>query len=496
MTAAGRARIGVGIPGFDEIVHGGLPQGRSTLVAGATGTGKTVFGLQFLWGGAQLGEPGVLVTFAERPDDLIANVESFGWDLGGLVRERRLVIVDATPDTDVLVSGRFDLGGLTARIALALREIDGTRLFLDPIDALFEEFSAVTEVRRAFAAMLRALRPLGATTLISAERPSEDGSITRYGAEEFAVDNVIVMRNVREEERRRRTVEVLKLRGADHHTGEFPFVINASSGIEIVPFSPIEGDESGSAERISLGNADLDAMCGGGMYRDALMMITGATGTGKTLIGLQFMVAGIEAGERVLYLSFEESRWQLERNAAAWGMDLTRPEHAGLLSIVSRYPARVGLEDLLVDLKHTVEQFEPKRLVLDSITAIEHNAPANAFREFSVGLSGYLKGRGVATMLTTTLPNLLGGDHATDLYLSTIADAIIALRYFDLDSEVRRAILVLKVRGSQHANEMHEYEIRDSGMSVKGPIEGIRGILAGVAQHTRSSNGGAGGRRE
>ena len=491
MSPAPRERIQVGIPGFDEIVHGGLPRGRSTLVAGATGTGKTVFGLQFLWGGAHLEEPGVLVTFAERPEDLIANVESFGWDLGGLVSDGRLAIVDATPDTEPLVSGRFDLGGLTARIAHALGEINGTRLFLDPIDALFEEFSDVVEVRRGFAAMLRALRPLGVTTLIAAERPHENGSVTRYGAEEFAVDNVIVVRNVREEERRRRTAEVLKLRGADHHRGEFPFVINAQSGIEIVPFSPIEGDDSGSDERISLGNADLDAMCGGGMYRDALMMITGATGTGKTLIGLQFMVAGVEAGERVLYLSFEESRWQLERNAAAWGMDLTDSESEGSLKIVSRYPARVGLEDLLVELKHTIEEFNPRRLVLDSITAVEHNAPANAFREFSVGLSGYLKARGVATMMTTTLPDLLGGDHATDLYLSTIADAIIALRYFDLDSEVRRAILVLKVRGSQHASEMHEYEILSTGMSVKGPIQGIGGILAGLAQTVGSANGGA-----
>jgi circadian clock protein KaiC len=491
MSPAPSERIQVGIPGFDEIVHGGLPRGRSTLVAGATGTGKTVFGLQFLRGGAQLGEPGLLVTFAERPEDLIANVESFGWDLGGLIRDGRLAVVDATPDTEMLVSGRFDLGGLTARIAHALKEINGTRLFLDPIDALFEEFADVVEVRRAFAAMLRALRPLDATTLIAAERPHENGSVTRYGAEEFAVDNVIVVRNVREEERRRRTVEVLKLRGADHHRGEFPFVINATSGIEIVPFSPIEGDDSGSAERISIGNADLDEMCGGGMYRDALMMITGATGTGKTLIGLQFMVAGLKAGEKVLYLSFEESRWQLERNAAAWGMDLSDASHDGILQIVSRYPARVGLEDLLVELKHIVEEFNPKRLVLDSITAVEHNAPQNAFREFSVGLSGFLKARGVATMMTTTLPDLLGGDHATDLYLSTIADAIIALRYFDLDSQVRRAILVLKVRGSQHASEMHEYEILGTGMSVKGPIRGIGGILAGLAQTVDSSNGGA-----
>jgi circadian clock protein KaiC len=251
VSPAPRKRIRVCIPGFDEIVHGGLPRGRSTLVAGATGTGKTVFGLQFLWGGAHLGEPGVLVTFAERPEDLIANVESFGWDPGDLVSAGRVAIVDATPDSELIVSGRFDLGGLTARIGHAFSEVGGTRLFLDPIDALFEEFSDVVEVRRAFAAMLRALRPLGATTLIAAERPHENGSVTRYGAEEFAVDNVIVIRNVREEERRRRTVEVLKLRGADHHRGEFPFVINVMTGIEIVPFSPDRG------RRQRLSRADL-----------------------------------------------------------------------------------------------------------------------------------------------------------------------------------------------------------------------------------------------
>jgi circadian clock protein KaiC len=492
MNVDGHGRIEVGIPGFDELVHGGLPRGRSTLLAGSSGTGKTVFGLQFLVSGARRGESGVLVTFAERPTDMIANVESFGWDLARLVHERRLAIVDATPTFDATVSGRFDLAGLSARIAHALSEVGGTRLFLDPIDALFEEFVAAAEVRRAFAAMLRELRPLGATSLIAAERPDENGTVTRYGAEEFAVDNVILLRNVRAEERRRRTVEVLKLRGADHQKGEFPFVIDAQSGIEIVPLSPIEGDAAGSAERISLGNADLDAMCGGGMYRDALMMITGATGTGKTLIGLQFMVAGIDAGERVLYLSFEESQWQLERNAAAWGMDLKTPERADLLEIVTRYPARLGLEDLLVELKHIVEQVEPTRVVLDSITAIEHNSPSKAFREFSVGLSGYLKGRGVATMMTTTLPNLLGGDHATDLYLSTIADTILALRYFDLESEVRRAILVLKVRGSQHASQMHEYEILETGMNVLGPISGIRGILAGLAQQTTHGSNGDG----
>ena len=164
-------RVEVGIPGFDSLALGGLPQGRTTLLAGGTGCGKTVFALQFLASGArEFSEPGVLVTFAERPDDLIANSESFGWDLRGLVDDRRLAIVDATPDPEAVVSGRFDLGGLTSRIAHALAQVHGKRLVLDPIDALLAGFSAAAEVRRAFAAMVLELRALGATTLLAAER--------------------------------------------------------------------------------------------------------------------------------------------------------------------------------------------------------------------------------------------------------------------------------------------------------------------------------------
>jgi circadian clock protein KaiC len=488
-------RIEVGIPGFDALALGGLPEGRTTLVAGSTGSGKTVFGLQFLASGAtQLGEPGVIVTFAERPDDLIANTESFGWDLGGLVTDGRLAIVDARPAPDAVVSGRFDLGGLSARIAHAVEQVKGKRLFLDPIDALFQEFSDAVEVRRAFADMVRELRSLGVTTLIAAERPGNESHSARYEAEEFVVENIVILGNNLVSEHRRRTLEILKMRGAEHRKGEFPFVINGRIGIEVVPFSVIETRPTSSSDRISLGKPELDQLFDGGIYRDSLVMVTGATGTGKTLMGLEFTAAGLAAGERALLFSFEESPEQLARNARSWGIDLETPQREGRLRMVSRYPERLGLEDLLVDIKHDIEEFEPQRLVIDSMTALEHNAPPKAFHEFGVGLTGYLKGQGVAAMMTTTLPTLLGGEHATAVYLSTIADSIVALRYFDLESEIRRAILVLKVRGSSHVRAMHDYEIRDDGMHVIGPIQGVRGILAGLAEVTDGTERGDDGK--
>ncbi len=487
-------RVEVGIPGFDSLALGGLPRGRTTLLAGGTGTGKTVFGLQFLASGArEFGEPGVLVTFAERADDLIANSESFGWDVRGLVHDGRLVIVDATPDPDAVVTGRFDLSGLLSRIAHALAQVQGKRLVLDPIDALLAGFSAAAEVRRAFAAMVGELRPLGATTLLVAERSGERGYVARYGAEEFVVDNVVILRNDLDAEYRRRTVEVLKLRGAEHGKGEFPFVINPKVGIELVPFSIIETPREATTERMSLGVPELDAMCGGGIYRDSLVMVTGATGTGKTLMSVQFMAAGLAAGERGLLLSFEENPSQLIRNARSWGMDLETARSEGRLRIVSRYPERVGPEDLLVEIKHHVDEFAPQRFAIDSMTALEHNAPTRAFREFGVGLTGFLKARGVGSLMTTTLPSLLGGEHATSVYLSTITDSIIALRYYDLDSEIRRAVLVLKLRGGAHAHVMHGYEITGTGMRVLGPIRGVRGILAGLAEFTSETDGAEGG---
>jgi circadian clock protein KaiC len=487
-------RVEVGIPGFDSLALGGLPEGRTTLLAGGTGCGKTVFALQFLASGArEFSAPGVLVTFAERPDDLIANSESFGWDLRGLVDDGRLAIVDATPDPEAVVSGRFDLGGLSSRIAHALAQVQGKRLVLDPIDALLAGFSAAAGVRRAFAAMVLELRALGATTLLAAERPGEGGFVARFGAEEFVVDNVVILRNDLDVAYRRRTVEVLKLRGAEHGKGEFPFVIDPKVGIEIVPFSIIEAPRNAAIERMSLGVPELDEMCGGGIYRDSLVLVTGATGTGKTLMSVQFIAAGLAAGERGLLLSFEENPSQLIRNARSWGVDLETARSEGQLRIVSRYPERVGLEDLLVGIKHDVDEFAPQRFVIDSMTALEHSTPPRAFREFGVGLTGFLKGLGVGTLMTTTLPSLLGGEHATAVYLSTITDSIIALRYYDLDSEIKRALLVLKLRGGAHAHAMHEYEITDSGMRLLGPIRGVRGILAGRAEVSSEADGAESG---
>ena len=472
----------VGIPGFDEVAQGGLPHGRSTLVAGTSGAGKTLFGLQFLAAGVRLfGETGVLVTLDERPEDLIANVESLGWNFERLIADGQIAVVDAsaTAAEETIESGSFDFGGLEARIAHAIHRVKARRLLIDPLDAPFSQFTDTNRVRRELGRVIRSLRPYDVTTLVTAERAQEYGPVARFGVEEFMVDNVIILRNALARERRRRTVEILKFRGCDHRKGEYTFAIDPRAGIEVVPTSAIEFVEAASTEPISLGNAELDALCQGGIHSDSVLLVNGATGTGKTLMALQFVCGGLAAGERATLLSLEESPGQIVRNAKSWGIDLESPLQQGRLRILSRYPERMGLEDLLVEIKRELEDFDPSRIVIDGMTALEQISNAKGFREFVVSVYSYLKRHRIAGLMTTAAKTLSGGDSASGANLSTAADGIILLRYLELEGELRRGILVLKLRGRRHDHAVHEYEINDQGMRLLGPIGGLSAILGG-----------------
>ena len=482
------SRVPTRILGFDTVAAGGLPAGRTTLLSGSAGSGKTVFGLQYLALGArEFDDPGVMVSFIERPEDLIANTRSFGWDLADLVRSDRVRILDAAPASDSYVAGAFDFSALSARIEHAIRETGAKRLVLDPLDALLSEFGEEASVRRELTAVVRNLRSLGVTTLITAEQPSGPGyAVARHGFEEFLTDNVITVRNTLDREVRRRTIEVLKFRGAEHQKGQYPFVIDSATGIEVLPVSVIEEEPEAAEERLVLGEPGLDAMVPDGVYRDALILVSGATGTGKTLMALQFLRAGLDAGERAVMLSFEESAAQIIRNAASWGWDIGTPVAEGRLKIVSRYPERMGLEDLLVSVKREVEEIEPSRLALDGLSALETNAPAKGYREFAVGLTGYLKPRQVATMLTSTREGLTNGGGATEAHMSTITDVIIVLKYIDLEGELDRGLVVVKMRGGAHSKAVPRYRIAASGMHVGEPSRGVSGILRGAAEYVGS----------
>lgn len=249
-------------------------------------------------------------------------------------------------------------------------------------------------------------------------------------------------------------MEILKFRGTAHRKGEFPFTIIPGKGIVIIPLSALELKQRSSTVRTTSGNDRLDRMCGGGFFRDSIILVSGATGTGKTLMATMFMAGGALNGERALLFAFEESRDQLFRNAASWGIDFEQLEREGKLYVHAVYPEIAGLEDHLVEMQRIIEAFKPTRVAVDSLSALERVSTIKSFREFVIALTSFIKHQEIAGLYTSTTPTLLGGTSITETHISTITDSIVLLRYVEVFGEMRRGLTVLKMRGSVHDKEI------------------------------------------
>jgi circadian clock protein KaiC len=475
-------KLHTGISGFDLISLGGLPKGRTTLVAGTAGSAKTVIAAQFLAEGIKEGTGnGVFVTFEEATEDIRSNMSGLGWTIREWEERGQWAFVDASqhPQQEEIVAGSYDFGALLARIEHAIRKTNAKRVVMDSLGAVFTQYEDRSIVRRELFRISSALKQLGVTALLTAERTEEYGSIARYGIEEFVADNVIILRNVLEAEKRRRTIEILKFRGTTHQKGEYPFTIIPDKGIVVIPLSAMELKQRSSNIRITSGSDKLDEMCGGGFFRDSVILVSGATGTGKTLMATEFLHAGTANNERCLYFGFEESREQLFRNASGWGIDFTSMEEKGLLKIVCDYPEIMGLEDHLLRMKKHLDQFNPDRVVVDSLSALERVSTIKGFREFIVGLTSFIKHQEIAGFFTSTTPTLLGGTSITEAHISTITDSIILLRYVELFGEMRRGMTILKMRGSRHEKHIREFMIDDKGLHLGKPFRDVSGILSG-----------------
>ncbi|WOD40597.1 circadian clock protein KaiC [Nodosilinea sp. E11] len=476
----GVRKIRTMMEGFDDISHGGLPAGRSTLVSGTSGTGKTLFAVQFIYNGiTEFDESGVLVTFEESPEDIIQNAYSFGWDLQRLVDEGRLFILDASPDPEGQdVVGNFDLSALIERIQYAIRKYKARRVSIDSVTAVFQQYDAASVVRREIFRLVARLKQMGVTTVMTTERLDEYGPVARFGVEEFVSDNVVIVRNALEGERRRRTIEILKLRGTTHMKGEYPFTIT-NDGINIFPLGAMQLTQRSSNARVSSGVPTLDEMCGGGFFKDSIILATGATGTGKTLLVSKFLVDGCKSGERAILFAYEESRAQLSRNAYSWGVDFEAMEEQGLLKIICAYPESAGLEDHLQIIKTEISQFKPSRVAIDSLSALDRGVSNNSFRQFVIGVTGFAKQEEITGFFTNTTEQFMGLHSITESHISTITDTILMLQYVEVRGELSRAINVFKMRGSWHDKGIREYTINSQGPDIKDSFRNLERIISG-----------------
>jgi circadian clock protein KaiC len=338
-------------------------------------------------------------------------------------------------------------------------------IVLDSATALFSPRPPQDLLRNHFFQLVHCFRRLGLTAIILAEAPGDYAQLTTLGVEDYVCDMVVIMRLTVDGERRRRSIEINKYRRSPHYKGEFPCTIT-TKGLAIFPLDAADRPESERIERYSSGIEGLDEMTHGGFLRNSIMLVRGPTGSGKTMLAGVYGRAGAMRGERVVYYGFEEPRPTLIRNFDEVRLGIGDLVRAGNFKLVCRYPEATSLEDLLVDLRLGLEEYQPSLVVMDSISSIEHASSEKGFRQFMIGVASILRGHGRSALLTQTVLAGASADH-TAPYLSTIADAILSLDYTPNAYDMNRTMRVIKMRGSAHATHPYRLQIGAGGLHIE-----------------------------
>ncbi|WP_298239865.1 circadian clock protein KaiC [uncultured Bradyrhizobium sp.] len=480
----GITKSATGIEGFDDLTLGGLPTGRPSLVCGSAGCGKTLFASTFLFNGARLyDEPGVFVTFEERPVDIVANVDSLGFDLQGLIDQSKIHIEHIEIDpSEVAEIGDYDLEALFLRLEFAVDQIGAKRIVLDTIESLFSAFSNPAILRAEIRRLFDWLKQKGLTAVITGERG--DGSLTRQGLEEYVSDCVILLDHRVDNQISTRRLRIVKYRGTAHGTNEYPFLID-EDGFSVLPVSSLGLGHKVFDERISTGVPDLDAMLtGGGFYRGSSILLTGVAGSGKSSLACMMADAACARGERALYLSFEESEGQTVRNMKSIGTDLGRWLKSGQMRYIAARPTFYSLEMHLAIMLREIGRFKPQLVVLDPISAFTGAADISEVQAMLLRIVDYLKSNGI-TAVFTHLAHVQQAE--TDAGLSSLMDGWILLLNREANGEFNRELYLLKARGISHSNQVREFVMSNKGIHLLEPYLGESGALTGSARRNEEA---------
>lgn len=470
-----------GIRGFDLVTEGGLPRGRGTLVSGAAGCGKTLFALEFLaHGAADLGEPGVFVTFRESPAELVANVRSFGWDVERLLDAGTLAFEHVKLGPGAVEAGAFDLDALMARIGARIASVGARRVALDTVEILYATLPNARLLRAEIERVFAWFKEQGLTAVLTAERV--DGALSRTGIEEFVGDCVVSLEHRVFQQVSTRTLRVVKYRGSAHGTNEYPFVIDAD-GIHVLPITAVQLEYDAPPQKVPTGIARLDPVVGGGYFRGSTVLITGGAGTGKTSLAAVCAEAACARGERVAFLAFEESAEQIVRNMHSIGLRLERWTEAGLLRMHASRPTASGLEAHLAEAQRLFETFEPSLVVFDPVSSLDLVGEHWAVRSMLLRLIDFAKARGVTALMTSLAGT--GSVEDSQVGISSMVDTWLVLRNVEVQAERTRLLYVLKARGAAHSNQVREFVLSDTGPDLLDVDVGPEGVLVGVAR-TRS----------
>lgn len=475
-----------GIRGLDDITGGGLPRGNPVLVCGPAGSGKTVLAMEFLVRGAErYNEPGLFVSFEESPEKLARNFAGFGFDLAGLQRRRRLGIEYVFIErSEIHETGEYDLEALFIRLGRAIDDLGAKRVVLDTIEALFAGLDNSAILRAELRRLFRWLSERGVTAIITGER--YDVQSGQYGLEEFVADCVILLDVRMREQIATRHLRVVKYRGSAHGANEYPFLIDAQ-GLSILPITSLGLQHEASGERVSSGNAGLDAMLGGkGYFRGSTVLISGTAGSGKSSLAATFIHAACARGERAMYFGFEESPSQILRNMRSIGLDLGRWVKSGLLRIQASRPSVYGLEMHLVRIHQLVTEFKPRVVVVDPISNLTSVGTTLEAKAMLTRLIDFLKSTGITAVMTDLTHAGLPMERSNE-EISSLIDTWISLRDMEHYGERNRGLHVIKSRGMAHSNQIREFLLTDQGVRLTEVYLGADGVLMGTARAEREA---------
>jgi len=478
------AKVPTGITGLDEITEGGLPAGRPTLICGTAGVGKTLFGLEFVLKGAKLyNEPGVIVTFEEKPEDLAMNVASLGYDLKKL-QDKGIISVDHVhvERSEIEETGEYDLEGLFIRLGYAIDSTGAKRVLLDTIENLFSGLSNQGILRAELRRLFNWLKEKKVTAVITAEKG--DGTLTRQGLEEYVSDCVILLDHRVTNQVSTRRLRIVKYRGSIHGTNEYPFLID-EEGISVLPVTSLQLNNDVSSQRVSSGMPELDSMLGGkGFFRGSTILVSGTAGTGKTSIAATFADASCKRREKCLYFAFEESPQQIIRNMRSIGLDLQKHMDEGLLRFHSSRPTLYGLESHLVSIHKKIAAFKPKAIVLDPITNLIIAGQISDVKSILLRLIDFVQSEKITTMFTALNLNTSPNEQ-TDEGVSSLVDAWLTIRDIESNGERNHGLYVMKSRGMKHSNQVREFVITDGGLKLVDVYVGAEGILTGSSREAQ-----------
>jgi len=477
MAAPPTTALQTGIPGLDTLLGGGIPLRNTIVVTGEPGSGKTILCSQIGFLAAARGLPVVFATVTSEPHDKLLE------ELSGFAFFRRELLGD-----DVFVVSAYASlknGAKEARnlILDTVRARSAKVLFLDGLRSVRDLWRDESILREFLYEIGIGVAAANCVALITTEYPVRELMAL---PEATTVDAIVSLALNRYGVRRLRRIEVAKLRGRAHLTGEH-FVEISSEGMRVIPrletLIASDADFSPDGARAAFGLPQLDAMMGGGLPVGSTTMLAGGMGIGKTLFSAYFLLEGARKGEKALFVSFYEPPTPLVARAHRIGLELQPCIESGALRIAYHPPSEMEADILVDQVLADIRRLQARRLVIDGLTALEMSvSDADRRHAFLATLSVRLRLAGVTTIFTKEVAKIAGPElDFSDTPIAILGENLLLLRYVELHGRIHRIVSVLKMRDSNYQSDLREFEITDQGVRILAPLRSVEGLLTGHA---------------